>query len=287
MKNKGLGKGLAALISQQNGDLGAKEQETGPQMVNIKNIEPNKFQPRKMFDEDTIAELASSIAQHGIIQPIITRKIPESNKYQIIAGERRWRAALLVGLDEVPIISRDIDDKELAEQALIENIQRQNLNPVEEANAYHELMQKYQYSQEQLSKSLGKSRSHVANMLRVTTLPDSVKKYLEEGKISFGHAKVIAGHEKAELIAKEIISGELSVRKTEDLIKDFSQKSNNTPRAKSKEIENVGDLKAIEDSLTDILGLRVKIENQGSSGRVIISFNNYVQLDDIIETLSK
>ncbi len=288
MKNKGLGRGLAALIGQQI-DSDSDKKSYGAFLMNIKDIEPNPFQPRKIFDEDAIAELASSIAQHGIIQPIIVRKNKTTNKYQIIAGERRWRAALLSGLDEVPVMVKDLDDKELAEQALIENIQRQNLNSVEESSAYYELMNKYNYSQEQLSKSLGKSRSHVANMLRIKSMPDSIKKYLIEGKISFGHAKVIAGHEKIELLAKEIVHKDLSVRKTEDLVKSFaSTLKHNSVDARSLSKKTISsDLESLEASLSEILGLKVSILNNGSAGKITIEFNSYVQLDDIIEVLSK
>ncbi|NDB82420.1 MAG: ParB/RepB/Spo0J family partition protein [Alphaproteobacteria bacterium] len=290
MKNKGLGRGLAVLIGQS---LGSENEELpeGAIAINIKDIEPNPFQPRKVFDEDGIAELASSIASHGIIQPIVVRNFGD-NKYQIVAGERRWRASLLAGLDKVPVIVKQIDDKELAEQALIENIQRLNLNPIEEANAYSELMEKYNYSQEQLSRSLGKSRSHIANMLRVTSMPDAVKKYIAEGKLSFGHAKVIAGNARVEFLAKEIVSKDLSVRQTEDLAKSLdakklSQQSELPAHSDSNaSAHDADELGAIALSLSEVMGMKVEIHRKGSSGKVAISFNSYVQLDDIIELLS-
>ncbi|MDX1916578.1 MAG: ParB/RepB/Spo0J family partition protein [Rickettsiaceae bacterium] len=291
MKNKGLGRGLAALIGHSAQEQVNEDSLEGAVSINIKDIEPNPFQPRKIFDEDAIAELATSIAQHGIIQPLVVRKFA-NDKYQIVAGERRWRAALLTGLDFVPAIIKQIDDKELAEQALIENIQRLNLNPVEEADAYFELIEKYKYSQEQLSKSLGKSRSHIANMLRILSMPENVKKYVLDGAISFGHAKVIAGHNEVEFLASEIVAKDLSVRKTEELVKNLEVKNYHKlkPSAETSNSNTIekkeDDLVAIQSYISDLLGMKVEINNKGSSGKITIAFNSYVQLDDLIELLS-
>ncbi|MDX2050229.1 MAG: ParB/RepB/Spo0J family partition protein [Rickettsiaceae bacterium] len=285
MKNKGLGRGLSALITQ-NKESHDNQGLRDSMEIDIQAIEPNKFQPRKTFDDNSIVELAESISRHGIIQPLIVRKDKNSEKYQIVAGERRWRAALISGLEKIPVIIRDIDDKTLAEQAIIENIQRENLNPIEEASAYLDLIDKYNYTQGTLASSLGKSRSHVANMLRIHSLPDIVKKYLTEGKLTFGHAKVIAGHTHAEKIANEIISKNLSVRRAEELIKKTELAASTTQKPNSPlQIKSNDDIKIIEETLSKAISAKVSIENKGKSGKIIIKYDDLLELDDIISKL--
>lgn len=287
MKNKGLGKGLAALIGEQNIENNIEEGAGPASVIKIIHIKPNKFQPRKNFNDETIKELADSILMHGIIQPIIVRKMAHED-YQIVAGERRWRAAQIAGLDEIPVILKDIDDKVQAQQAIIENIQREDLNPLEEARAYHELMNNYNYSQEELSKSIGKNRSHIANMLRLVSLPNKVHAYILNNDISFSHAKVISGHEFVSEIADEIVKKKLSVRQTEDLAKSWApkQKAKEAPPKAAKDKNASGDLDSIAQSLTETLGIKVEIEGKGSSGKIMIQYSNFVQLDNIIELLS-
>lgn len=289
MNNKGLGKGLSALMSQTkniNNDEVIK--------LNVNLLEKGKFQPRQIFDETAINELAESIKSHGVIQPVLVRKIPNSSKYEIIAGERRLKASILAGIQEIPVIVRDITDEKVSEQALIENIQRQNLSPVEEAEAYGNLLSIHNYTQEELSKSLGKTRSHIANMLRLNVLPKKVKDYINDGKLSFSHAKVIASHEDVLDIAEMIISKNLNVRQTEALIKKWSkntelkQRPSSRQNIKSNEISE--DLIGIERDLEEILGLKIKIipeKNSNNSGKVAINYNNFEELDFIIELLNK
>lgn len=288
MKNKGLGKGLAALISEQNLMTEPNGNDRVVKLA-ITEIVTNKFQPRKSFNDESIRELAQSIRKHGIIQPIIVRSNLDE-KYEIIAGERRWRAAQLASLTEIPVIIKKLNATETAEQALIENIQREDLNPVDEANAYSELMSKYNYKQEELSDSLGKSRSHIANMLRITSLPDSVKQLLVQGMLSFSHAKLFAGHQDAEEIGAEIAAKSLSVRQAEHLIKSWEKlKAPKEKPAKAPEdkANHSDDYSNIAASITNTTGLKCAIEPKGSSGKVVINYNNFLQLDKIIDILSR
>ncbi len=286
MKNKGLGRGLSALISDHyiseiRDDINSIIE------VAVTDIEPSKFQPRKFFDEEAIEELADSIVRHGIIQPVVLRKIHDSSKYQIIAGERRWRAAKISGITTVPAIIKDIEDNAVAEQALIENIQRENLNPLEEAEAYIELMNIHEYNQEQLAKSIGKNRSHVANMLRINMLPDSVKSFVKNNLLSFSHAKVIASHADVEEIAKEIVGKNLNVRQTELLVKNWKKSKIVNDRKRKPVLQNTDeDIFLLENSLTEKLGLKVIINSEGDKGKIVIHYNNYGQLDSIFHRLS-
>lgn len=290
MKNRGLGKGLSALISDQRRNLDAANKENqlgGITHIDITSIEAGKFQPRKVFNQEAIAELADSIMRHGIIQPIVVRKLSNSSKYEIIAGERRWRAAKIAGMIEVPVIVKDVDEALVAEQAIIENIQRENLNPLEEAEAYLELMSTHQYNQEELANAVGKKRSHVANMIRLTILPEPVKNHILNDKLSFSHAKVIAAHDEVEKIAEEIVTKGLSVRQTEQLIKSLDKRLEPKKLVKKKEAtNNDDDFAVIAESLTEKLGIKVIIEANGSKGKIVINYNNYEQLDAIVEKLA-
>ncbi len=286
MKNRGLGKGLSALIGEKK-EMTYNSEQNMEKIVklDISDIMAGKFQPRKLFNEEAIAELADSILRHGIIQPIIVRKILHNSKYEIIAGERRWRAAKIAGLTEIPAIIREIDEISVAEQAIIENIQRENLNPMEEAEAYMELMNNHKYTQEDLSKAIGKNRSHIANMMRIVSLPEKVKTYIINDQLSFGHAKVIASFEDAENIAKEIVSKNLNVRQTEQLVKNWSKKNSAKTESKKHEKNSNNDLEAISLSLTEKLGVKVSIEAKGPKGKIVIQYSNYHQLDNLVERL--
>lgn len=288
MKNRGLGKGLSALIGEKKGDGINHSGSNGDRIVNIDilSVEAGKFQPRKLFNEEAIAELADSIMRHGIIQPVIVRKTPHSLKYEIIAGERRWRAAKISGLTEIPAIIRDIDEISVAEQSIIENIQRENLNPIEEAEAYVELMNNHRYTQEDLSRAIGKNRSHIANMMRIVSLPEMVKTFIMNDQLSFGHAKVIASSDQAEEIAKEIVNKNLNVRQTEHLVKNWSKKNTaKIPESKKNKKNNDSELESISLGLTEKLGLKVAIDAKGASGKIVIHYNNYQQLDNLVEKL--
>lgn len=300
MTNRGLGRGLSALISDQNSyekeSRNAKNINQSRQnlveSLEIEKLIPNKYQPRKTFNEEAIAELADSIKRHGIIQPIVVRKSKENDdKYEIIAGERRVRASKIAGLKIVPVIIKILSDIEVSEQALIENVQRENLNPLEESEAYKELIANYKYNQEEVARAVGKNRSHIANMLRILDMPENVKNFIRDNKLSFGHTKVIAASEYCSDIAEEIVKKGLSVRQTEKLVKTWPKKTANkinTQEHEKNSKQNVNsDLLDISENLSEKLGLEITIDAKGSKGRVNISFNNYEQLDNIIEILSK
>ena len=282
MKKKGLGKGLSALIS-------ASENFNVDEVMHIEisKLVKGRFQPRKLFDQDSIEELAESIKSHGIIQPIIVKK-NEDNKYEIIAGERRWRASQIAGLKEVPAIVRDIDENKLSEQALIENIQRQNLTPVEESEAYNNLLELHNYTQEELSKSLGKARSHIANMLRINNLPSDVKGLINEGKLSFSHVKVIASSDDVSKLAQMIADKGLNVRQTESLVKNWGKLKPQKNNSKIAQDNSDEDIISIERVIEENIGIKAKIEQNknNNGGKITLLYNNYEELDSLIEILT-
>lgn len=290
-----LGKGLSALIDSGEDDLVVAERTNETQEIDIAYIKAGSYQPRTHFDEESLKELADSIKANGVIQPIIVREL-KKNSYEIIAGERRYRAAKIAGLSEVPVIIKDIGDKQALEIALIENIQRENLTPIEEADAYKRLQAEFDYTQEQTAAVLGKSRSHVANILRLLTLPASVKNMVNNGQITMGHARVLVGMgaEEAERLANMIVADNLNVREAEKFasgsghagggVKGKAIKSGNkTTKAPAQKDE---DLIALENSLTESIGVKVSIEDDANGGRVILHFNNLTELDAIIQKMS-
>lgn len=271
---KGLGKGLEALLSTEGyGDSSVTE-------IKINDIEPNVNQPRKNFDSEKLNQMAESIKEHGIIQPIITRK--KGDKYEIIAGERRWRAARLAGLAKVPVVIKEFTDKQVAQAALVENLQREDLNPIEEAAGYDSLMKEYKITQEDVARVIGKSRSAVANTLRLLTLDERVKGMIASGKLSAGHARALVVITEKELqvdIAKKIIANNLSVRETEQLLNAVEKKK----LVKKKEKNPI--FMEIEDQLKSILGTRVKILNNKNKGKIEIEYYSNDDLDRIISIL--
>jgi ParB family chromosome partitioning protein len=275
---KALGKGLGALLAVdvQEGEI--KE-------LKINEIEPNLNQPRKEFDEESLRQLADSIAAHGIIQPIVVRK--EGMSYKIVAGERRWRAARMAGIETVPAIVREYNDNELLEVALIENLQRENLNPLEEAEAYKRLIEEYGLTQEQISKIIGKSRPSIANSLRLNKLHDDIKKMLRDDLISEGHARAILSVEdpdKQIKIAEAIVSKGLSVRDAEKLVKDFDKKEK-IKEAGKDEIEL--EIRSIEDRLKNILGTKVRLQHGKNKGKIVIDYYSNDDLDRILNLLKR
>lgn len=266
---KGLGRGLQALIPEYR-----TEEPQGVETINIAYIHPNQYQPRKQFDEDSLKELSESIKQHGVIQPIIVRKVDSG--YQIVAGERRWRAAKIAGLSEIPAIVKDFDDLQVMEIALIENLQREDLNPIEEAKAYKALIEQFNLTQEEISKKIGKSRSVIANSIRLLNLDDRVQEMLVKGDITIGHAKVILSLPNKNLqyeAAKKVVTENLNVRETEDLVKNLLRKNEKiTKKLKSNKIDV--HVKEIEDNLCSFLGTKVKI-SQKSKDRGIIQIEYY------------
>ena len=271
---KGLGRGLSSLI-------GETKTEKNTSKVLISELTRNKYQPRKIFNQDSLEELTNSIKQRGIIQPIIVRRSEsQKNKYEIIAGERRWLAAQNAGLHEVPVVVTEADDLKSLEFAIVENVQRHDLNAIEEAQGYQKLISKFSYDQEKVSKFIGKSRSHVANCLRLLSLPDEVVKLIENYKLSQGHAKVLVGLENASFLAKKIIEKKLSVRQAESLVKIF--KSNKRRKSFSKD----PNLSQIELSLSDKIGLSVLIKNKkNNSGSITLNYKDLDQLNKIIDVI--
>mgnify|MGYP000654573219 CR=1 FL=1 len=288
---KGLGRGLSSLLGEdktaaQNTAAGKTLGSDGQQKLPIAFLKPNRWQPRYRFDDSAVEELADSLAEHGIIQPILVRKLG-ADDYEIIAGERRWRAAQKAGLHDVPVVIRDLTDEESLELAIIENIQRESLTAVEEAKGYKRLMDDFKHTQEKVSQMVGKSRSHVANLLRLLSLPSSVQDLVDEGDLSMGHARALIGHANAASLAKEIVKKGLNVRQTEALVKPTAGtgKSGSTLKAAAG-TEKDADTRALERDLTDALGLAVEINHKGEAGQLIISYKTLEQLDDVLEKLN-
>ena len=268
---KGLGRGLSSLI-------GDNDIKTTKNKISISSIIKNKFQPRRNFEKEALEELTKSIKERGIIQPIIVRKSKQENgKYEIVAGERRWQAAQNAGLHEVPIVEIDIDDLKSLEFAIVENVQRSDLNPIEEAMGYQRLIDEFNYDQEKVSKFIGKSRSHIANCLRLLSLPNEVKKLIELKQLSQGHAKVLVGMENAFYLAKKIVDKKLSVRQAESLIRTL--KFQKKPKSKSVD-SNITNL---ESNVEDRTGLKVKIFNKkNNSGNVVFEYKDIDQLNHLL-----
>tara|TARA_B100000795_G_scaffold268025_1_gene254113 strand:- start:938 stop:1786 length:849 start_codon:yes stop_codon:yes gene_type:complete len=271
---KGLGRGLSSLI-------GETKLETSINKLPISDLISNKFQPRQIFEEGNLQDLTNSIKERGIIQPIIVRRSADQNsKYEIIAGERRWLAAQKAGLHEVPVVITDVDDLKSLEFAIVENVQRQDLNAIEEARGYQRLIKEFLYDQEKVAKFIGKSRSHIANFLRLLTLPAEVLKLVEAKKLSVGHAKILVGLNNIESIAKKIIEKKLSVRQSEKLVQIFKIKKQNFKSLKDP------NLKALELSIMDKIGLNVFIKNKkNNTGSLVVEYKELDQLNKIIEII--
>ena len=271
---KGLGRGLSSLI-------GDTKVNTNTNKLLVSDLVRNKLQPRKTFDEKNIEELTNSIKERGIIQPIIVRKSEDQkNKYEIIAGERRWLAAQNAGLHEVPVVVTEANDLKSLEFAIVENVQRQDLNPIEEAQGYQRLINEFSYDQEKVAKFIGKSRSHVTNCLRLLSLPKEVTELVESNKISQGHAKILVGLQNAYFLARKIIDKSLSVRQTELLVRIFKNKK--IPKHTSKD----PNLKKLESTITDKTGLNVIIKNKkNNTGSISFEYKNLEQLNRILELI--
>ena len=271
---KGLGRGLSSLIGETKVEININK-------LLISDLVSNKFQPRKTFDEDGLQDLTNSIKERGIIQPIIVRKSTDNNsKYEIVAGERRWLAAQKAGLHEVPVVIADIDDLKSLEFAIIENVQRNDLNAIEEARGYERLIKEFSYDQEKVAQFIGKSRSHIANYLRLLSLPTAVLKLIETIKISPGHAKILVGLENTEFVANKMIEKNLSVRQAENFVKIFKIKKHSVKKAKDT------NLQALESSITDKIGLNVFIKNKrNNTGSLILEYQDLDQLNKIIEII--
>ena len=272
-----LGRGLASLIGEPVPGQPVLPPEGEQRMVPIAEVKPGRLNPRKDFRDDELSELADSIRNKGLVQPIIARPVPGG--YEIVAGERRWRAAQKAGLHVVPVIARDLTDKEVLELAIIENVQRADLNAIEEATGYRELIERFNYKQEELSEIIGKSRSHVANTLRLLKLPDGVQTMVQDGRLTAGHARALINRADAEALAQRIVEEDLNVREVEALVQDGGSVTSTSGR---RVHEKDSDTRAFEKEMSDLLGLRVEIKRgSGDSGNLIIKYANYEQLDYI------
>lgn len=277
IRKKGLGRGLDAILA----DSGYQNDETGVKTLKIGEIEPNRNQPRKDFSHEELEELAESIKKYGVISPIVVKK--SSDGYTIIAGERRWRAARMAELDEVPVIIKDVDQLTAAEMSIVENIQRTDLNPVEEANAYKTLTEEYGLTQEEIAEKIGKSRSSVANSMRLLDLSDGALSLLSQGKISSGHAKVLLGLKdpsKMDEIAKEVAEKQLSVKETETLVKHA-----NSPKKENKKNQDFDYTRALEISIQKKIGRTVKINNTGRKKSVSIGYSDNEDLEKLLKLI--
>ena len=271
---KGLGRGLSSLIGEGKVSSNTK--------ASISDLTRNKYQPRKKFDETSLNELSESIKSRGIIQPIIVRDSNGNSKYEIIAGERRWIAAQKAGLHEVPIVVIEADDKKALEFGIVENVQRHDLNAIEEAEGYKRLIDEFSYDQEQVAKFIGKSRSHITNSLRLLSLPNEVIEFVKENKISPGHAKILVGLENCQLISKKIISKKLSVRQTESLVRAYKTPSKKLMKNKDPNI------RILEENLMEKIGMNVEIKNKkNNKGSIIFNYKELDQLNRIIESVKK
>jgi ParB family transcriptional regulator, chromosome partitioning protein len=278
-----LGRGLASLI----GDIGVESDSTperprSQRRLSIEMLRPNPRNPRRTFPTAELDELSASIKERGIIQPIAVRPLRgASESYEIIAGERRWQAAQRAGLHEVPVVVLEVSDAEALELAIIENVQREDLNPMEEAAGYQALIDEFKYHQEDIAKTVGKSRSHVANMLRLLKLPESVKAGIRSGQFTAGHARALIGYAEPERLAKQIIERGLNVRQVEALVRAHAKAGTRKPRVKA------ADTIALEKQVSDALGLAVTIDHRGNGGAVHIKYRNLDQLRDVMRRLER
>ena len=271
---KGLGRGLSSLI-------GEAKVESRTNQMQVSDLVPNKYQPRKIFDENNLEDLTKSIKERGMIQPIIVRKSNnDKSKFEIIAGERRWLAAQRAGLHDVPVVVTDVDDLKSLEVAIVENVQRHDLNPLEEAQGYKRLIDEFSYDQEKVSKFIGKSRSYIANSLRILTLPEEVIKLIESQKLTAGHAKILVGLENASFVANKIVEKKLSVRQSENFVQLFKNKKQGSKNTKDTNII------ALELSISNKIGLNVDIKNsKKNKGKISFEYKDLTQLNKIIDII--
>jgi ParB family transcriptional regulator, chromosome partitioning protein len=275
-----LGRGLAALIGDDTSEEAVVQDIRSLRHVPVELLHPNPNNPRKHFAEDDLESLAKSLRDKGLLQPLVVRPRADGS-FEIVAGERRWRASQRAGIHDVPVLIRELDDKETLEIALIENIQRSDLNALEEARAYRQLLEQYGYTQQQLADAIGKSRSHIANTMRLMSLPESIQHQIEDGSLTAGHARSLVATEAPEELADKIIKLKLTVREAEDLVRGQPAKT-----AKIK-IEKDADTKALEKNLTDALGLGVAVNHKGTTGGAVqIQYKTLDQLDEIVRRLT-
>jgi ParB family chromosome partitioning protein len=281
-KKRGLGRGLSALFGDESEPA---DKARGLKTVPIEHLHPGKYQPRRHFDEDSLKSLVDSVQKQGVLQPLLVRPHPtRSNEYEILAGERRWRAAQLAQLRDVPVMLREIADREALEIALVENVQRQDLTALEEAAGYQRLIDEFGHTQEALSLAIGKSRSHIANMLRLLALPVEVRAMLEDGRLTAGHARALLGADKALELALTVVKAGLNVRQTEALVKAAQSPKSSTPRAVPC---RDADIVALERELSMSLGLKVMIAFDGKAGNLTFAYQSLDQLDEVLRRLRR
>lgn len=288
-RNLGLGRGLSALMGEDEEQSVQKNNSDGIVYLNVDELDPGMFQPRRVFDEDSLIELVSSVREKGVLQPLLVRQNPaKPGRYEIIAGERRFRASKIAGLKQVPVLLKDFDDKTTLEVALIENLQREDLNPLEEAEGYKRLLSEFNYTQEELAKVVGKSRSFVANQMRLLDLPASLKKMVEDKKLTAGHARALLNAKNPEELAEQVINKGLNVRQTEKLAMTVGEKTARKPVERTTEpvYKKDSDILVLENELTQILKTPVSIKWTGKGGEVVISYNNLDKLDIILQRLT-
>lgn len=282
---KGLGRGLSALLAEDPDDQPALDRLRVGKTVPIESLVPNRYQPRSYFDPEELEALTQSIRENGILMPILVRRDGEdSSNFEIVAGERRWRAAQAAQLYEVPIIVKELNDSQALEVALIENVQRQDLTPLEEAEGYHRLMEEFNNTQEDLAQTVGKSRSHVANIIRLLGLPEAVKAMLQDGSLSAGHGRALLSAEDPEVLARAVVRRGLNVRQTEALVKKPQKTAvSSANRGDETDVNTL----AMEKQLSEKLGLTVKINHRGEKGEVRIAFTSLEQFDEILNRLNQ
>jgi len=281
---RNLGRGLSALLGEESEDYAALDRRRATGTVPIEMIHPSPFQTRRRFDESEMEALVESMREKGVLQPILVRRHPETAEaYQIVAGERRWRAAQQARLHEVPVIIKDLADREVLEISLIENIQREDLSALEEAEGYRRLLEEFSRTQEELARVVGKSRSHVANLIRLLALPEPVKKLLDSGALTAGHARALLKVGKPEALAREVVRRGLNVRQTERLVQRRRASGSEKRRARRKD----ADILALERNLSTFLGLKVTIAPRRKGGALVIRYHRLEQLDDLLQRLSQ
>ncbi|MDB5407601.1 MAG: chromosome partitioning protein ParB [Rhodospirillales bacterium] len=282
-RKRGLGRGLSALFGDESEEKSGFDRQRQTRGVPIEQLRPGRFQPRRIFDDEALHTLSESIRDKGVLQPLLVRRHPDdANAYEIIAGERRWRAAQMARLHEVPVVVKELDDRSALEIALVENIQRQDLTPLEEADGFRRLMEEFSHTQEALAQAVGKSRSHVANMMRLLSLPEPVKRLVESGELTAGHARALLNAADPTGLAREIVKRGLNVRQAESLAK-----SGKAPRKPATAPAKDADTAALERDLTEQLGLKVDVSFGGRGGSLTIHYRTLDQLDDVLRRLQQ
>ncbi len=287
-KRSNLGRGLAALLGDDVEEFGALDREKDVHSVPIEHLHPNAYQPRQDFDEESIRALADSIRQNGMLQPILVRRHADrSGEFEIVAGERRWRAAQLAQLHEIPVTLRDLTDSQALELAIVENVQRQDLTALEEAEGYRRLIEEFKHTQDDLARIIGKSRSHIANTLRLLNLPTPIKALIAQNELTPGHARALIGAENPEVLAHHVVKKGLTVRQTERLARSEkpAEKKRRPPSAPVQEKD--ADTLALERDLSALLGLKVTIKFSGDGGALVIEYQSLEQLDDVLNRLTQ